>query len=252
MTINNSTNTNALFVNATVSGLSQINVAAGILGFDRATGNQGGGTAVNVSNGAALYLYNGQFGNFVNNLTLNGGTGVGGGGALQNNGGGNATETGTVLLNSGNSSISTVNANLTLSGVVSGTGAVTKIGNNTLTLTNTNTYTGSTTVSGGTLQLGTGRPARMAPSPTPAASPTTRPWPSTSSAARRVGYAIGGTGTLTKSGAGTLTITPATTYTGATAVNGGTLALQGKYGFQRVHHQLRRDPGTERRQRAIY
>ncbi len=37
----------------------------------------------------------------------------------------------------------------------------------------------------------------------------------------------GSTGPLTKSGAGTLTLSAASTYTGATAVNAGTLALQG-------------------------
>ncbi|HEV2969531.1 MAG TPA: autotransporter-associated beta strand repeat-containing protein [Pirellulales bacterium] len=44
----------------------------------------------------------------------------------------------------------------TYSGVISGSGSLTKIGAGTLNLTNANTYTGGTTVSGGTLQLGDG------------------------------------------------------------------------------------------------
>ena len=35
-----------------------------------------------------------------------------------------------------------------------------------------------------------------------------------------------GSGTVTKDGAGTLTLTAANTYTGATAVNGGTLSIE--------------------------
>ena len=45
------------------------------------------------------------------------------------------------------------NSPTTLSGVMSGTGAVTKSGNGTLTLTGANTYTGNTTVSTGTLKV---------------------------------------------------------------------------------------------------
>jgi fibronectin-binding autotransporter adhesin len=54
---------------------------------------------------------------------------------------------------------STVGHNITLSGILSGTGGMTKTGAGTLTLTNANTYSGGTTVSNGTLiatSLGTG------------------------------------------------------------------------------------------------
>ena len=44
-------------------------------------------------------------------------------------------------------------ADTVYSGVISGSGAVTKMGDNTLTLTGENTYTGKTTVSGGILKL---------------------------------------------------------------------------------------------------
>ena len=44
----------------------------------------------------------------------------------------------------------------TLSGVISGTGALTKVNTSTLTLTGANTYSGNTTVNAGTLSLATG------------------------------------------------------------------------------------------------
>ncbi len=205
--------------------MSQINVAAGILGFDHGAGNPGGGAGVVVSNGATLYLYNGQFGNFVNNLTLNGGAGVGGGGALQDNGGGNATETGTVMLNSGSSSISTAGGNLTLSGVVSGTGALTETGGNTLTLSNsTNSYNGGTTVSAGTLQIGDG--TTNGSLGTGAVTNSSAMVFKSNAAGNTVGNAISGTGTLTQA-AGVTNLTGADTYTGATAVNAGTLKVNG-------------------------
>jgi autotransporter-associated beta strand protein len=45
---------------------------------------------------------------------------------------------------------------LTLSGVIGGTGALTKADTGTLVLTGTNSYSGGTTIGGGTLQLGDG------------------------------------------------------------------------------------------------
>ena len=43
--------------------------------------------------------------------------------------------------------------NSTISGIITGSGGLTKVGNSTLTLSGVNTYTGTTTVSGGTLVL---------------------------------------------------------------------------------------------------
>ena len=59
------------------------------------------------------------------------------------------TASGSVALTIGSS-----NTNATYSGVLSGGGSLTKIGNGTLTLSSTNTYTGGTTFSGGTLSVG--------------------------------------------------------------------------------------------------
>ncbi|WP_316361928.1 autotransporter outer membrane beta-barrel domain-containing protein [Brucella abortus] len=135
--------------------------------------------------------------------------------------------------------------NLVLSGVLSDVGRLTKNGSGTLTLTADNTYTGGGTVfaggvvsvdkevrlgggdltfNGGTLQVtGTG-------------------WTSTSRAVSlqagggtfdiedaannfAVTQGVAGAGGLTKSGSGTLTLSGANSYTGATTVSAGTLVV---------------------------
>jgi autotransporter-associated beta strand protein len=86
--------------------------------------------------------------------THSGGTTISGGTLQIGNGGttgslaGDVTNNATLNFNGSDTS--------TYAGVISGTGALTKLGTGTLTLSGTNTYTGGTTVTGGTLQVGTG------------------------------------------------------------------------------------------------
>ncbi|NBU59528.1 MAG: hypothetical protein EBS23_07150, partial [Betaproteobacteria bacterium] len=98
-----------------------------------------------------------------------------------------------------------------------------KSGNGTLTLTGTNTYSGVTSVNGGVLRIGDGGTS---------GSVTGDIFNGTSLIFDRTDslrYAgdVYGPGSLTKNGAGTLTITGFNTYDGSTTINGGTLAIGG-------------------------
>ncbi|MCL2041064.1 MAG: autotransporter-associated beta strand repeat-containing protein [Bacteroidales bacterium] len=163
---------------------------------------------------------------------------------------GNNSTTGSVagnILNSGELIFYRTNA-LTYDKVISGSGKVGKMGAGTLTLGEGNTYTGTTTISNGTLVLGTiGNIANssgvtiygdgklqisanktikalssdVATAEVILGSNTLTIGDNSSTFAGK----ISGTGGISKSGSGTLTLTGANSYTGATTINAGTLAL---------------------------
>ena len=110
---------------------------------------------------------------------------------------------------------------LTYTGLISGTGTLTKAGAGTLTLTGDNTYTGATTISSGMLSLGNGGTTGSVAGNIVdnAALVFNR-----SNALTYAGL-ISGAGTVTKNGAGALTLTGDNTYTGGTTISAGTLSL---------------------------
>ncbi len=144
--------------------------------------------------------------------------------------------------------------NVTLSGIVSGTGQLFKAGGGTLQLSNANTYTGGTTISAGTLridntnalgtsgtiQFGTGAPGTGGI--LQYGSGITTDLSSRFSNAAGQDFNIdtngnnvtytnqikgtAGTGNLTKLGTGTLTLSSGLSrYTGVTTISGGTLSV---------------------------
>ena len=130
-----------------------------------------------------------------------------------------------------------------ISGAISGPGALTKIGSGTLILAGSNTYAGGTSLNEGALgilsnsALGTGALA-MAPGTTlqfdadgltltNAIVLNADPTIDTQANTATISGVISGSGSLDKIGSGTLILTAANTYSGATDGQEGTLGLQG-------------------------
>jgi fibronectin-binding autotransporter adhesin len=164
------TGTGKVYLSGNGSGYAgTTNVASGTLNVSGSNTVLGSG-AVNVSTGGNLQLQGGI--SLANAATINGG-GTSLNGAIENFAGNN-TLTGAITLGSasriqsaagtlalgGNVTLGTHTltmggaGNLTQSGVISGTGGLTKDGAGTVTLSGANTYSGATTISAGTLRLG--------------------------------------------------------------------------------------------------
>jgi fibronectin-binding autotransporter adhesin len=128
-------------------------------------------------------------------------------------GGGNVTLV-NATLRAGRNNSSTV-----FSGVISGSGAFIKSGIGTLTLIGNNIYTGGTTIFAGTLQLGNGGTTGAI------AGNVTTFGTLAFNRSDTIAFSgmISGIGAVVKNGTGTVTLTAANTYTGATNVNAGTL-----------------------------
>jgi fibronectin-binding autotransporter adhesin len=137
---------------------------------------------------------------------------------------GNTTD---VAISLGSGSVFTWNGSTgnttTLSGEISGAGAITKVSGEILRLTGVNTYTGATTISTGFVeisgagQLGSGNYAGNISN---AATFTVN-----SNANQILSGVVSGAGVLNKSNDGALTLLETNTYTGATNVTGGALVI---------------------------
>ncbi|WP_165912363.1 autotransporter-associated beta strand repeat-containing protein [Novosphingobium sp. PhB165] len=179
-------------VSSTSSSAGAVSVQAGALTVTGALAVTGAGGGIAIASGAALNIGDGGTAGTVS---------------------GTITDNGTVTINRSD--------DLVLDALVTGTGALTKLGSNTLTLTEDNTYTGLTTIAAGTLQLGTS---------TQSGSVTgdildngTLVYAGQLSAT--YGGTISGSGAVIKSGAGDWTLTGLNSYSGGTAITMGTLIV---------------------------
>ncbi|HZM05250.1 MAG TPA: autotransporter-associated beta strand repeat-containing protein, partial [Candidatus Saccharimonadales bacterium] len=111
------------------------------------------------------------------------------------------------------------------SGIISGLGGVKQLGIGATILPSDNTYSGATTIAAGTLQIGTGGSTGSFSNSMTVANAGTL----LINRSGTITYpgAIGGLGLLVQQGPGTVILTGTNTYTGATVINGGTLALAG-------------------------
>jgi autotransporter-associated beta strand protein len=152
---------------------------------------------------------------------------------------------------------------LTLSGVISGAGALTTGGTGVTYLNNSNSMTGGVTVSAGTLRidssnrLGTAgagvTPLTISNGTLQAASPFTLSVAptltgsatiDTQSHAMTISSVISGSGSLTKIGSAALTLSGANTYTGGTAVNAGTVTISSDGNLGASSSQMALSGGT--------
>lgn len=127
---------------------------------------------------------------------------------------------GGVTLGAQNLTLSTASG--TFSGVISGTGELIVTGGTEI-LSGTNTYSGGTVINGGVLQVGDGT------SNGAIAGGVSNNGTLAFDRADAISFdnVISGSGGVTQEGTGTLTLTTANTYTGATVVSAGVLALTG-------------------------
>ena len=117
---------------------------------------------------------------------------------------------------------------VTLSGVISGAGSLYKQGTTgTWTLSGNNTYTGTTTVSTGTLQIGNGGTTGSLSASSAITNNATLTFKRTDAIAGGTNFSntISGTGAVIQAGTGTVTFSGASSYTGTTTINAGTLVL---------------------------
>jgi autotransporter-associated beta strand protein len=270
----NGTSTLTLSGNNTYNGTTTIN--AGTIEIAAAGRLGGGNYSANISNSGVL-IYSGT-----NNQILGGV--ISGSGALTKAGSGtltlsnNNTYTGattiiagtleitsTALLSGGNytgsitnngSLLLASNSNQTLSGVISGIGALTKNGSGTLTLAGNNNYSGGTTLNTGTLVIGNAAAAgtgtitqangssllkidttgtitndmsvynvlaSQSATLSGAITVNNAIWDIDTGDTLTISGAVSGNGGVTKNGGGRLTLNGTNTYNGSTIVNSGTL-----------------------------
>jgi len=184
----------------TKSGTGTLTLSGNNSGYSNA------GTVLNIGSGGTVAIG-------ASNNMFTGGVSMAGG-TLQTTGA--ATLANAFTLGTGGGTFD-VGAATTLNGIISGAGGLTKIGSANLTLGGANIYSGGTTITAGTL---TGTTVSLQGNIVDNAALVFD-----DAAGGTYGGNISGTGTVTKSNSGTVTFTGNNTYSGATSINAGILAV---------------------------
>ncbi|MBR3191690.1 autotransporter-associated beta strand repeat-containing protein, partial [Bosea sp. (in: a-proteobacteria)] len=210
-------------------GAGSFNVDNGVVASIGSTIVDGSGTAIVKVGGGTLILSG--------NNSYTGGTTIAGGtlqvsadanlgaisGGLSLDGGtlrttASFTSARNVAINAGGGMVQT-DADLSWSGAISGSGALTKTGSGTLILTGTNSHAGGTTIADGVLQIGDGGTSGSITGPV--INNSTLAFDRSDDIA--FAGAISGTGDVQKRGMGSLTLSGTNTYSGGTVIAQGTL-----------------------------
>lgn len=236
------TNANAATLSGQISGSAALTKAgAGTLTLSN-TGNSSAAATLTVTAGTLSVASDSRL--VGGAVTLNGGTlNLANAGTIDN----------AIALGAGNGTVSVTNGAGTLSGIISGTGSLTKTGGPALTLSGNNTYSGGTTIRGangvsitgsstGAMNLGTGAVTiaggsvlTITGTGTTVSNDITLMDDSDSGTSAKISNAnavilsgtLSGAEALTKAGAGILTLTGTNTHTGAVTVSAGGLTLTG-------------------------
>ncbi|MCM7587698.1 autotransporter outer membrane beta-barrel domain-containing protein [Enterobacter chuandaensis] len=210
---------------SSLNGSGNVTLGAGDLTVNTQTGpvTYGGiisGTGGVTTEGAGTWILTGA-------NTWTGGTTITAGTLQLGNGGttgallGDVTNNGTLSVNR--------SVDLTLSGVISGTGQFIQNSpaGGTVSLTGANTWTGATTVQGGTLQLGNGGGSGSLADVSEVTVNSGATLAFNRSNALAVGNTIAGSGSVVQKGSGATTLSGTNTYSGGTSVTTGTLTAAG-------------------------
>ena len=209
-----------LAISGSIAGAGQsLTLAGGGLLVLAGTNSYSGGTAI--SGGTASVGADGNLGAASGGLTL------GTGGMLLNTS--SFATNRAVSLNSGGGVFAqgAGSVALTASGPFSGPGGLSQAGPGLLLLTASNSYSGATVVNGGTLAVGNGGNGASIGSTSGVALSNGANLVFNDGDAVAWSRVITGSGSVTKTGTGKLTITAAQSYSGSTTIGGGVLVLNG-------------------------